>query len=292
MMPHLRKVVIVNGDDFGLSPGVNRGVIEAHRNGLVTATSMIANTPFFEQSIDSLLSNPQLDPGVHLCLGPGSPVTHASSVPSLVSREGHFLGRTALWRGLVLRSIRLDEVEREWRAQVEKVLSAGVKPSHLDSHGHVHLHPRLFRLTVSMADDYSIGAVRAGRPLLRPVGKRLAVWMVLMPNWWLSHWRLTGSGVASPNWLLGVSVTGVLNRRNLGRVFRVLPHGVSELVCHAGYEDEELRRSGDPPLPGRADEVEALCETELPPDVELSTFRGQWGTSAGEHETSTEERGS
>jgi predicted glycoside hydrolase/deacetylase ChbG (UPF0249 family) len=278
------KALIVCADDLGLSPGVNRGIEEAHQRGIVTATSIMATVPHLTEALDVLARNPGLDPGVHLCLGPGASVAQADQVPNLLGSDGRLrAGHAALWKALVTGTIKEAEVEREWRAQIEKVIEAGVTPTHLDSHGHVHFFPSLYHLTVRLALDYGIPAIRGGRPLVRPLGRRWWVWSILVVNWLLSRPRSERGAVASPRWLAGVPVTGRLSPAVLHRLFRGLPRGVVELTCHPGYEDEELRRSGDSPLPDRTAETQALSTVMVPDTVRLTTFAAEWGTAAEEH---------
>src|SRR6266567_2877528 len=114
--------LIVNADDLGWTQGVNRGIAEAHRNGIVTSTSLLANGRAFEEGVQSALQSPRLGVGVHLNLSDGKPLAPARQVKSLLDENGNFSGRpeTLLFR-LTAKSLDAREVELEWNAQIEKV---------------------------------------------------------------------------------------------------------------------------------------------------------------------------
>jgi predicted glycoside hydrolase/deacetylase ChbG (UPF0249 family) len=155
------KNLIVNADDFGWTEGVNRGIVETFRNGIVTSTSLLANGAAFADALEKASSAPGLGVGVHLNLSDGAPVADRESVTSLLNDEGEFAGGP---ESLLLRRARrgllLGEVEREWEAQIEKVRDAGIEPTHLDGHKHVHMLPGLFEIALKLAKRHEIGAIR------------------------------------------------------------------------------------------------------------------------------------
>lgn len=161
--------LIVNADDFGLTVATSHAIEEAHRSGLVTSTSVLAVAPAATSSLASL-DAPDLDVGVHLALvGEDPPLLSATEVPTLVDRRGR-LPRS--WRTLLARVVRMDpeEVVREMRAQVELVRRAGHAPTHLDTHQHVHLLPRISTAVVRVAEVEDIAWVRV--PEARASGPR------------------------------------------------------------------------------------------------------------------------
>lgn len=134
------KYLITNADDFGFTRDVNRGIIEAHRNGILTATTLMANGAAFDDAVELARQNPNLDIGVHLVLVDlqGFPPT----IPKLI---------------LSLPQMQIYDV---LSAQVRKVLAAGIQPSHLDTHKHTHLLPPVFNALVRIADEFHIPWVR------------------------------------------------------------------------------------------------------------------------------------
>jgi predicted glycoside hydrolase/deacetylase ChbG (UPF0249 family) len=144
--------LIVNGDDFGFSPGQNLGILRAHEEGILTSTTAMANGPYLEEALASAGSFPDLGIGVHLVVDWGKPVLPAESVPSLVDDKGNFRRHE---EHLPI-SLNPQELQREWSAQIERIMSLGVKPTHLDGHHHLHLHPDLLETTLFLAMKYDL----------------------------------------------------------------------------------------------------------------------------------------
>jgi Uncharacterized protein conserved in bacteria len=147
--------LIVNADDYGLTPGVSAGIRRAHLTGLVTSTTAMMNQPYVLQELPKLFAEcPNLGLGVHLTLTLGAPVLPVAQVPSLVDENGHFFRRDPFIRHL--EQLNLDEVVAEWHAQVEKFIHAtGRQPDHLDAHHHsAYFTPALFSALLDLAAEY------------------------------------------------------------------------------------------------------------------------------------------
>src|SRR5258708_4636961 len=155
------KNLIVNADDLGWTDGVNRGILEAFHNGIVTSTSLLANGAAFAGGVETARSAAGLGVGVHLNLSNGRPVADQEIVTTLVNNDGEFTGGP---ESLLLRRARgglsLAEVESEWDAQIQKIRDAGIEPTHLDGHKHVHMLPGLFEIALKLAKRHAIGAIR------------------------------------------------------------------------------------------------------------------------------------
>ncbi|MDR6226745.1 chitin disaccharide deacetylase [Desmospora profundinema] len=141
--------VIVNADDFGYSKGVNLGILESFQQGVVTSTTMMVNMPAIEHAAALAKQHPDLDVGIHLVLTCGKPVH--PDVPSLVDERGMF-HRNGEWSRLATE----EDIEREWTAQIERFLSLGLKPTHLDSHHHVHGDQRVLPVATELAEKWDI----------------------------------------------------------------------------------------------------------------------------------------
>jgi predicted glycoside hydrolase/deacetylase ChbG (UPF0249 family) len=243
----------VTGDDFGLTPGVNAGMVHAHRHGILTHASLMVRAPFASEALALAHQAPSLAVGVHLGLVDGRPCLPPSRVPTLVDGEGRFR-RTAgeFVRDWAAARIAEGEVERELRAQVEALCEAGFRPAHLDSHKHVHMWPPVFEMVVRLAGEYRVPEVRLAleRPIaalaLENVGDRRAFRQsidnaMMLPLGWLARRALERHGVA-PAWFLGRVHTGLLTPDRLARALRRIPPGRAELMTHPGYVDEELER--------------------------------------------------
>ncbi|MCF8146089.1 MAG: ChbG/HpnK family deacetylase [Deltaproteobacteria bacterium] len=152
--------LIFHGDDFGLTSGVNRGIIRSFREGLLTSTSMIAAGEAAQEAISLVKDTPGLDMGVHLTLCDERPVLRPRHLSSIIPSGGRFPSRIHLLKTILFRRIDYREVEAEWRAQVETVLNAGIRISHLDSHQFVHLFPGLIGVCLRIIRTYDIPFVR------------------------------------------------------------------------------------------------------------------------------------
>lgn len=133
-----KRKLIINADDFGLSPSVNRAILDCFRMGNVTSATLMANMPGTEDAAALAKENPGLSVGLHFSLTEGRPL---SSCPTLVARDGSFHDRTGLFLRSFFRRIDPDDVRREFTAQMEKVRALGIVITHVDSHQHVHMDP-------------------------------------------------------------------------------------------------------------------------------------------------------
>lgn len=232
------KLLIVNADDFGFTPDVNQGIIEAHRNGIVTATTLMAGGEAFDDAVALARSTPTLDVGCHLVLVGGmSLAAPGRSLPA---------GVPELVRALALRRI---SVYDELVAQVEKILAAGLIPTHLDTHKHAHMLPAVVRALVRISGEYRIQWVR--RPLDFPLaGAYLAA-------------RLRRGGCRLTDHFAGFRLTGRLDRVSLAGLIRGLPEGTTELMCHPGYLGISLAAARTRLKASRQRELEALTSSEV-----------------------------
>ncbi|MDZ7343958.1 MAG: ChbG/HpnK family deacetylase, partial [candidate division KSB1 bacterium] len=153
--------IIVHADDFGLTEKINDGILWAHRYGILTSTSIMANGQAFAHAVALARAAPRLDVGVHLTLIEERPLLDPHEIPTLVGAEGKFHAHAIQFtRRYIAGRINLMEVAKELEAQVEKILSAGLNPTHLDSHQHVHMLPGVSRVAVALGRKYGIPAMR------------------------------------------------------------------------------------------------------------------------------------
>jgi len=225
----MKKQLIINADDFGFTLGVSQGIAEAMHH-TVTSTTIMGNCTDLPMHLALLEGLPQPGLGVHLVLSAGVPVLPRESVPSLVNPEGLF------WRDFrqATRLANPHEVHLEWRAQVESILRCGVKPTHLDSHHHVHLEPRLTRVAIEIAREYNIPAIR--RLTLRDVWREQAFWQnaLFLPAVAHSAELIRLSGRKFAEGLMSLDARHLL-------ALKKLPPGIYEMFCHPGKDDDELR---------------------------------------------------
>jgi hopanoid biosynthesis associated protein HpnK len=271
------KRLIINADDFGLTEGVNHGVLKAHQGGIVTSTTLLANGAAFESAVALALAAPGLGVGVHLNLSQGRPVADASRVASLLNRDGCFSGGPpGLLSSVLFGKLNRAELEREWRAQIEKVRGAGIAITHLDGHKHVHMLPGVFPIVVRLAREYGIPAVRLaierpaslGRLLRRNGGAATRLIRQRVRAHALAalaigcRKQLRQARIHSTAYFYGITQTGFLDRAELEAILRNLPEDTSELMCHPGYADGVLRQAGTRLVEQRERELDALTRPE------------------------------
>ncbi|MBI3287280.1 MAG: ChbG/HpnK family deacetylase [Chloroflexi bacterium] len=231
--------LIVSADDFGLSPGVNRGVIEAHARGSLTSASLLVNLPASTEALELVRLHPSLDLGLHLNLTLGRPLSPLDEVSTLVDARGCFRSPSRLLVGLLLRRISLDEIERELSRQIAYCRGAGLRLTHLDSHLHFHALAPLRGLVARLARAEGISAWRTP-----DLGRVQLPRLVPLFRWKAARSRSAeAEEPASTDYL-----TLLWTRRGFGPPLRILERtlaeleGTIELVVHPGHADEELRR--------------------------------------------------
>ena len=255
--------LVVHADDFGLAPGINQAIQEGFQAGSITSASILLGGPHAEPAVAWAAGHPQFDYGVHLNLTQGRPILPAAQVPSLVDREGRFLGLGRFLARFVTGRVRTHQVRQEWRAQIEAVRRAGVAVSHLDSHQHVHLLPRLFRKTALRI------ARHEGVPLRvmdGPVRRR-----VLAPDFRGLMLAVATRVCARPAGLDGACAhgfgTSLMRRPTVGNVRTLLararPGRTYEMVVHPGVPDGALADSGDGYVRGRELERRLISSEEF-----------------------------
>jgi hopanoid biosynthesis associated protein HpnK len=271
------RELIVNADDFGLTRQVSQGILDAHRDGIVTSTTLLANGRAFEDAVSMSHQAPQLGIGVHLNLSEGAPVLPPFKIPSLVNAVGTLhLTPDRLGTGILKRRVSLSDVERELHAQIEKVIREGISPTHLDGHKHVHVLPGISAIVIRLAQQFGIRNLRCPdeeRPnlarLLRSEGARAPVIKQYVVGRAVSRFayrfkvKLETAGLICPARFYGLSETGFLDLQGVQEILSRLPRGISELMCHPGYVDAELRGTGTRLLAQREVEIQALTSPRI-----------------------------
>jgi len=272
------KNLIVNADDLGWTDGVNRGILEAFHHGIVTSTSLLANGAAFAGGVEAARSAPGLGVGVHLNLSDGPPLADREIVTTLLNNDGEFAGGP---ESLLLRRARggllLAEVEREWDAQIQKVRDAGIAPTHLDGHKHVHMLPGLFEIALRLAKRHDIGAIRVSleASTLRVAlssGSKQHAGVVMKQGVQARGLKLLArdareqaerAGISTADYFCGIAQTGELTREGVEQFVKSLPDGTTELMCHPGYADAALQESPTRLQDSRQTELQILTDTGI-----------------------------
>jgi predicted glycoside hydrolase/deacetylase ChbG (UPF0249 family) len=259
------KRLVVNADDFGFTRDVNAGIVEAHRSGILTATTLMATGDAFDDAVRLARETPSLDIGCHLVLvgAPGFPVT----IPQLVRAVA--LGRIRIYDQLL--------------QQVRRIVDAGLNPTHLDTHKHTHLLPPVLEAVARISEEFRIPWVR--RPFdfpLQPggVGGAKRAWTNRIMRLMSGRFRsaLTRHHCRSTDWFAGFKLTGRYRSQDLIDVIRALPEGVTEFMCHPGRCGEDLRAARTRLKESREEELRALTAPEVrvalaESGVTLASFR-------------------
>jgi len=272
------KNLIVNADDLGWTEGVNLGILQAFHHGIVTSTSLLANGAAFAGGVEAARSAPGLGVGVHLNLSDGPPVADRETVTSLLNDDGEFAGGP---ESLLLRRARrgllLAEVEDEWDAQIQKVRDAGIAPTHLDGHKHVHMLPGLFEIALKLAKRHAIGAIRVSleESSLRAAlasGSKQNAGVVMKQGVQARGLKLLArdareqaerAGISTANYFCGIAQTGELTREGVAQFVKSLPDGTTELMCHPGYADAALQKTSTRLQDSRQTELQILTDTGI-----------------------------
>jgi hopanoid biosynthesis associated protein HpnK len=273
--------LILSADDFGLTAGVNRAIIELHRAGVLTSATLMARAAATEEAIELALATPTLGVGCHVVLVDGEPVLSPKEIPHLaIPSSGRFrptLG--AFLKQLFTGRIRSSQLEAETAAQIVLLQSRGLYLTHIDTHKHTHMFPAVLRPVLRAAKAAGIRTVRNpfepswsmrathGAPLIRRAEVRLL--RLLEPTF---RRIVAEEGFTTTDGALGVLATGALNAANLSSLLQNLPNGNWELISHPGYNDADLARAHTRLLASRETERQALSVVNDFPEIERISF--------------------
>ena len=273
--------LILNADDFGLTAGVNRAIIELHQAGALTSATLMARAAATEEAIQIARSAPSLGVGCHVVLVDGEPAMPAQDLPTLADPRTGRLHPTlgAFLTRLFTGRIRSAEIEAETAAQIASLQSRGLRLTHIDTHKHTHVFPVVLRPLLRAAKVAGIRAIRnpfepawslratPGAPWIRRT--EVSLLRLFEPAF---RRIVAEGGFSTTNGAIGVLATGTLNASTVNALLRNLPPGTWELVSHPGYNDADLARAHTRLLASRETEREALTSIDLGNQFELIDF--------------------
>ncbi len=285
--------LIINADDFGLTPGVNRAIVEGHTAGVITSATLMANSAAFDEAAALARANRSLRVGCHTVLVDGSPIAPPDKVRSLLGHNNEdprqppefHRSFAAFARGAVRGAFSTEDIEAEAGAQFQRIRAAGISPTHCDTHKHAHMFPSILRPLLRAAQAAGIPAVRNPFVPVKPLAyahlfRRPRLWTryaeVKLLRHYASRFRsaVADAGLATTDGTFGILVTGALDERLFDAIIGSIPEGTWEFVCHPGYVDAalagvhtRLRASREAELrvltSARAREIIASCNIEL-----------------------------
>lgn len=284
------KKIVINADDFGISEGVNRGILKCHKDGVLKSTSLMANLGAFESAVQIAQTEQELGVGIHLNLTCGSPVAPMNEISSIISDKGIFFTLPRLINKLVRKRISLTDVESEFSAQIKKVIDSGITPTHLDTHHHIHFFPPIRKIVDRLAHRYQIKWVRGtscytlkGFYFSLPMAFNKGLYSGLAKRFILSNLgRISqttlNNSVHYPQQVLGIGYipTGKYQKAFIHFLKKPIK-GLTEIVCHPGYVDNELIQN-DTWVHMREEELETLISADTSDivndlDLEILNYR-------------------
>ena len=275
--------LIVNADDFGLTAGVNRAIVEAHQRGVVTSATMMANAGAVQDAV-TCARDARLSVGCHVVLIDGAPLLAPQDVSSLLvdGRGARFLDG---WLGFAARALRNrldpDQIVAEVEAQIRRIQQTRLHVTHVDSHKHVHLLPPVLAPMLRAARACGVRAVRNPFAPLKPLA---VAHLVRCPRLWTRYTEVrllrrfsagfrktvADAGMLTTDGTFGIVATGSLDEQLFTAIVGSLPEGTWELVCHPGYCDEELRRVKTRLRESRAQELRVLTSAAARQAIEAA----------------------
>jgi hopanoid biosynthesis associated protein HpnK len=268
----LRRL-IVNADDFGLTPGVNRAIVEAHAEGSVTSATLMANSAAFDNAVSLAKAQTQLGVGCHVVLVNGSPVLPRDEVRGLISSGSGRFAESLYGFALRVATGRTDarEIEAEVSAQLRKLQSASIAISHIDTHKHTHVLPQVLRPLLRAARGRGVRAVR------NPFEPIRSSWLRGYTGMWGQYGKIkllhllagrfreevARAGMTTTDGTIGIVATGFMDEVLLRRMVEALPEGTWELVCHPGYNDAALKAARTRLRGSRAEELRLLTSPNV-----------------------------
>jgi predicted glycoside hydrolase/deacetylase ChbG (UPF0249 family) len=272
------KQLIINADDFGMTAGVNRAIVELGRSQAITSATLMASAPETIAASEASLRRPAFGVGCHVVLVDGAPISPPDAIPTLIdprSRRNAPRFRSTLGvfvRDLLRGRIREADIEAEAVAQIRRLQQLDVAVTHLDSHKHTHAFPRVLRPLLRAAvlchvacirnpfePEWSIAATgNAGllrRLQVRALNRHRRSFLDATEH----------IGILTTDGSLGVLATGSLDQATLRRILNAMPKGAWELVCHPGYVDDDLKAAGTRLVESR--EIERVALGAVIPEI-------------------------
>jgi hopanoid biosynthesis associated protein HpnK len=269
--------LIINADDFGLTRGVNRAIVEGYELGIVSSATLMANGEAFDEAVSMSKARPGLGVGCHVTLVGGAPQLDASQVRTLLRNQARDNGCARFPESLsafafraITKRLSPAQIEAEATAQIRRLQSSGIVVSHLDTHKHTHMFAQILQPLLKAAKACGVHAIR------NPFEPVELAHLVERPKLWkrgievFALGALAGkfrraaeaAGVATPEGSLGIVATGHWDERAFRSMLENMPEGTWELVCHPGYVDAELRGAKTRLLASRAEELRILTSVE------------------------------
>jgi hopanoid biosynthesis associated protein HpnK len=267
--------LIITADDFGLSEPVNTAIEQAHRRGILSATSLMVGAPAAADAVARARALPSLRVGLHVVLTDGDPVADRSTIPGLVGSDGRFRNDLVAYGARMTFDPAVKrQLATEIAAQFEAYRATGLPLDHVDGHRHFQLHPAIANGIMSIGRDYGMRALRV--PLepwrtiaaieprtQRRIGRIVAPWAARLRR------RVRAAGLATADAVFGLAWSGAMTKDRVAALLRRLPPGLVEIYLHPATTDAF---AGAAPGYRYADEFAALCDPDCIAAVRQSGY--------------------
>ncbi|MFA5090962.1 MAG: ChbG/HpnK family deacetylase [Candidatus Omnitrophota bacterium] len=283
------KKAIITGDDFGLIPSVNRAIIKAYSQGILTSTSLMVNMPGFEDALDLIKGNPGLDVGLHINFLRGRPVLPVKKVRTLTDENGFFISNIfKIITGLYRKSIDIKHLELECDAQIRKGLENGVRITHLNSERHMHLTGIVYGIIVKLANRHGISWIRninespylpsfisSPGVILNPGLYKIKILQYLTRR----VKRINAEkSKKTTDYTFGLFATGRMTYEIYARLFNCLNNGTTEIISHPtgiveDFEKELLLQERYDFIPPSQSELVSLSDHRLKDIIQANNIK-------------------
>jgi hopanoid biosynthesis associated protein HpnK len=272
--------LIINGDDFGLSPAVNHAIVQAHTRGVLTSASLMVNEAAAAEAVALAQAHPSLAVGLHLALVLGRATLPHHDIPHITDAQGRFTNSSPL-AGIhyFFSPAARREVRREMRAQFERFAATGLPFSHVDGHTHLHMHPVVFKELIALCEEFNVRRVRIVKGEMRLSlsldRRRLPIkllWGIVFNR--LGRWcekQLAGRGFVQPRKVYGLLQTGAMNEQYLLGLLSRMEKTASEIYAHPlAFDADESEHHANP---GGVGELHSLTSQRVRDAIQQAGFR-------------------
>ena len=262
--------LIVTADDFGYSRNVNKAIIKCFKEGIVTSTSLIVNTKYFDESVKLLRQNKELDLGVHINLTEFKPLTKPKK---LASKNGYFIGKKIWFNGYYKHADK-KEINAEINAQILKAISSGLRITHINSHNHIHMLPNIFDITINLSKNYGIKHFRL--PYEAALSEeQIEIYPEIRAKNALAKLqaksKLAKNGLKATDAFYGGLCMKNMNYGKLAMILNSIKYGTSELMVHPAFADKNGDRFHR--LKQRETEIKLLTNKKIKQLIEKQNIK-------------------
>ncbi len=257
--------LIINADDLGINEQRSHGIFMCHEQGILTSASLIPNYST-SQKAGKVAMERDLPTGLHLNLTTGTPLSRHTDIHTLLTIDGYFLGRDGIERVLQEKQVDLIQIERELRAQIEWFLDVCGQPTHIDSHHHIHVHPAIVPIIITLLDRYAVSFVRTPSEPPIPFGYTISPATSAFISQQSARAEsakklFLAQGLSTTDNFRGLAFSGSASKRNFRHIISRLPEGATELMMHPGSPNPHAEPFDADPQ--RQTEMNVLLDTDI-----------------------------